>query len=122
MRSISFRELDVPDIGHVYESLLDHTAKRAGSVTLGLIGKEGEEAEVPLARVEEWRAAGPERLLEELGNATSKAGSTLLKLLEREADPRLRDRLRTACRGEEALLDRILPFAHLIRPDQWGHP
>ena len=120
-RSISFRELDVPDIGHVYESLLDHTAKRAGSVTLGLIGKEGEEAEVPLTRVEEWGAAGPERLLEELVGATGKAGPTLIKLLEKEVDPRLRDRLRTACRGDEALLARILPFAYLIRPDQWGH-
>ena len=29
-RQLLFRELDVPDIGHVYESLLDHTAKRGG--------------------------------------------------------------------------------------------
>ena len=28
-RVMSFRELDVEDIGHIYESLLDHTAKRA---------------------------------------------------------------------------------------------
>ena len=121
-RGISFRELDVPDIGHVYESLLDHTAKRAGSVTLGLIGKEGEEAEVPLVRVEEWRTAVSERLIEDLGRAIGKSGATLAKLLEKEVDTRLRDRLRTACRGDEALLARLLPLAHLIRPDQWGHP
>ena len=121
-RNISFRELDVPDIGHVYESLLDHTAKRAGSVTLGLEGGGGKEPEVPLVRLEEWRAAGAERLWEELGNCTGKSTFTLTRLLAKEVDTLLRDRLRTACRGNEPLLVRLLPFAQLVRPDQWGHP
>jgi hypothetical protein len=37
-RRLSFRALDVEQIGHVYEGLLDHTAKRAGQVILGLAG------------------------------------------------------------------------------------
>ncbi len=122
LRTISFRELDVPDIGHVYESLLDHTAKRAVTPMLGLEGAGGKEPEVPLVRLEEWRFARPERLIEELGSVTGKSGSTLTKLLGKEVETRLRDRLRTACRGDEGLLARISPFAYLIRPDQWGHP
>ncbi len=121
-RNISFLELDVPDIGHVYESLLDHTAKRAGSVTLGLDGAGGKEPEIPLVRLEDWRTAGTERLVEELASSTGKSASTLTKLLAKEVDTLLRDRLRTACRGDEALLARLLPFAQFIRPDQWGHP
>lgn len=77
---------------------------------------------MPLVRLEEFRTAGLDRLLEELGDVTGKSTSTIAKLLEKEVDTRLRDRLRTACRADEALLLRVLPFAHLIRPDQWGHP
>jgi len=35
-RRISFRALDIEQIGHVYEGLLDHTAKRATETVLGL--------------------------------------------------------------------------------------
>lgn len=34
-RRLSFRALDVEQIGHVYEGLLDHTAVRAEAPTLG---------------------------------------------------------------------------------------
>ena len=49
-RRISFRALDVEQIGHVYEGLLDHTARRATEVTLGLDGKN--EPEIPLSQLE----------------------------------------------------------------------
>ena len=35
-RRLSFKALDVTQIGHVYEGLLDHTAKRADRPVLGL--------------------------------------------------------------------------------------
>ena len=35
-RRLSFRALDIEQIGHVYEGLLDHTARRAASTVLGL--------------------------------------------------------------------------------------
>jgi hypothetical protein len=50
---LSFRALDIEQIGHVYEGLLDHTAKRAREVVLGLGGKKGEEPEIPLEKLEE---------------------------------------------------------------------
>lgn len=51
-RRLSFRALDIEQIGHVYESLLDHTAVRAGSVVLGLAGSKYNEPEVSLAALE----------------------------------------------------------------------
>jgi hypothetical protein len=121
-RQLTFRELDVPDIGHVYESLLDHTAKRASEITLGLVGSEGEEEEAQVARLEEWRAAGDERLLSELKELTGKSVKSLGNLLAEKVDSRLRDRLRTACQGDSTRLDRVLPYANLVRNDPWGHP
>jgi methylase of polypeptide subunit release factors len=121
-RQLTFRELDVPDIGHVYESLLDHTAKRAAEVTIGLAGaSEGEEPEIPLTQLEAWRQASEEKLIEGLAEPTGKTAKSLANLLSIEVDARLRDRLRTACHGDEALLARALPFANLIRSDPWGN-
>src|SRR4029077_10875714 len=42
-RRLSFRALDIEQIGHVYEGLLDHTARRATETVLGLDGKEDPE-------------------------------------------------------------------------------
>lgn len=121
-RQLTFRELDVPDIGHVYESLLDHTAKRARAVTLGLIGSDGEEPEIELSTLEEWRASG--QLLPKLMEQTGKSENAIRKALDVETvpDPRTRERLRTACRGDETMLGRVLPFAGIIRNDPRGAP
>lgn len=66
-RRLSFRALDIEQIGHVYEGLLDHTAKRATEVMLGLEG--AKEPEVALSRLEElagtsFRYPAPEEMLE----------------------------------------------------------
>lgn len=61
---LSFRALDIEQIGHVYEGLLDHTAKRALDVVLGLGGKKGEEPEILLTKLEEL-AGGPAVLPED---------------------------------------------------------
>ena len=120
-RQLTFRELDVPDIGHVYESLLDHTATRAASPTLGLVGSEGDEPEIPLSDLEAWREAGGEKLAAELADRTGKSLKSVTNLLNGEVDVRLRDRLRTACHGDESLLARALPFANLVRSDPWDN-
>jgi hypothetical protein len=51
-RRLSFRALDIEQIGHVYEGLLDHTAVRATSPVLGLMGTRDREPEVGLDRLE----------------------------------------------------------------------
>ncbi len=56
-RRLSFRALDIEQIGHVYEGLLDHTARRASEVMLGLDGGKGLEPEIALSRLEEFAGA-----------------------------------------------------------------
>ncbi len=53
-RRLSFRALDIEQIGHVYEGLLIHTAKRAklGKPVIALIGTAQKESEVGLAELE----------------------------------------------------------------------
>ena len=61
-RRLSFRALDIEQIGHVYEGLLDHTAKRATEPFLGLAGTRDKEPEIPLAELEELLAKGEDDL------------------------------------------------------------
>ena len=53
---LSYRALDVEQIGHVYEGLLDHTALRITDAALALGGKL--EPELALGEIERWAAAG----------------------------------------------------------------
>ena len=56
-RRLSFRALDIEQIGHVYEGLLDHTAKRATEPMLGLAGTKDKEPEIATGRIGERLAA-----------------------------------------------------------------
>ncbi len=47
-RRISFRDIDVEQIGYIYEGLLGYTCRVADEVTVGLVGKQGAEPEIPL--------------------------------------------------------------------------
>jgi hypothetical protein len=50
-RRLSFRALDIEQIGHVYEGLLDHTAVRATAPVLGLVGTKYQEPEIGLGEL-----------------------------------------------------------------------
>ncbi len=52
-RRLSFRDIGVEEIGYIYEGLLGYTCIRAEETTLGMLGKEGEEPEVPLSVLNE---------------------------------------------------------------------
>ncbi|KUG53401.1 type II restriction endonuclease subunit M [Serinicoccus chungangensis] len=47
-RRLSFRDIDVEQIGYIYEGLLGYTCVVADEVVLGLIGKQGSEPEITL--------------------------------------------------------------------------
>ncbi|MBL8808770.1 MAG: N-6 DNA methylase [Planctomycetaceae bacterium] len=120
-RRISFRELGVEDIGHIYESLLDHTAKRAESDMLGLVGSKDKEPEISLALLEEKAEAGLESLVEFLASETGKADTTLENLLNKDASFE-ESQLLSACNNNNGLLKRIKPFANLIRANRSDDP
>ena len=80
-RRLSFRALDIEQIGHVYEWLLDRTARRATEPVLGLIGTKSHDREVRLAELEHLKARGETALLQELQEATGRSVSTLKRAL-----------------------------------------
>ncbi len=120
-RRLSFRALDVEQIGHVYEGLLDHTALRACGPVLGLVGAKGQEPEVPLARLEELREMGGDALVQALVEETGKSTGAIRKAVERENVDEANGLLR-ACEHDEALYQRVKPFAGLLREDEPAHP
>jgi Eco57I restriction-modification methylase len=50
-RPISFRDIDVEQIGYIYEGLLGHTCTFSSETTVGLIGARGSEPEIPLSEL-----------------------------------------------------------------------
>lgn len=122
-RTLSYRALDVEQIGYVYEGLLERTVKRTAEVTLELDGTKNAKAPwVGLAELESARLDGAERLAELLQERSGSSASRVRNDLAKPVDDALADRLVAACHGDTALRDRIRPFAHLVRTDPWGYP
>lgn len=120
-RRVSFRALGVEQIGHVYEGLLDHTAVCASEPVLGLKGTSKKEPEIPLATLEALQSQGEDKLIAYLKEETGRSPSALKKLL---AGSSLLDehKLLIACGQDHGLLNRIRPFAGLIREDSFERP
>jgi hypothetical protein len=121
-RKLSFRALNIEQIGHVYEMLLDHHVLRADTTGLGLAGSGGAEPEVWLRDLQEHRVRGRAALLDFLEDKTKKARSTLERSLLKRPDPAALERLRVACGQDAELFEEVLPFEKLIRTDPWGEP
>ncbi|MEQ9094940.1 MAG: hypothetical protein RIE32_01605 [Phycisphaerales bacterium] len=121
-RRLSFRALDIEQIGHVYEGLLDHTAVRANGPTLGLYGKDGDEPEVELEELESLASQSRAKLVERLAKLKIKSSKkSVEKLLDSELDAVRVDQIRRAC-GSDELWGRVEPFASLVRDDDFGQP
>ncbi|MEO8609319.1 MAG: type IIL restriction-modification enzyme MmeI [Chloroflexota bacterium] len=116
-RRLSFRALDIEQIGHVYEGLLDHEARRAEEVMLGFTG--GIEPEIPLSALLIQTDADLHKFLKEATGRSSL--NTIKNALSKPFDPDRARRLRTICR-DEALFDAVLPFLNLLRDDEFGYP
>ena len=119
---LSFQSLDIEQIGHVYEGLLDHTAKRAAEPMLGLLGAKGKETEVALAELERLAGKGEADLLTFLGEETGRQEKTLKRGLDTPLEGEEAKRLRAVCGNEEKLFRRILPFSGLLRYDTFDRP
>jgi hypothetical protein len=126
-RRMSFRALDIEQIGHVYEGLLDHTAVRSQAPVLGLKGAKHEEPEIELATLEEWLKKPEQDYLKLLKDITKRSESALKKDLA--IDPNSQalpamflQRLMTVCENDRVLYDRVLPFVGLLRVDTLDYP
>src|SRR5262249_43749661 len=122
-RRLSFRSLDVEQIGHVYEGLLDHTARRAEEPVLGLAGTRGREPEIPLSKLEQLagdchgasdQSRASEEFLEFLNQETGRSLPTLKRALEGPTEVDDHDLL-IVCGHDAQLISRIRRFANLLR-------
>ncbi len=127
-RRLSFQTLDVEQIGHVYEGLLDHDAIRVTEVHLGFDGKSGAESEIPLAQIERIFGIGRAHLVTFLAEKLDRSEKAIEKGLTRGEklvagdEPETRRLLMTACESDEGLVRRVLPYAPLLRDDLQGLP
>jgi hypothetical protein len=108
-RRLSFRALDIEQIGHVYEGLLDHTARRATEIVLGLDGKE----ELEVALTELSRRCVQADFVEWLADETGRSAKAVDKALAQTTvdDPQ---------RWPE--WEQVAQFAGLVRRDDNGDP
>lgn len=122
-RTLSYKALDVEQIGHVYEGLLDQTAGRVEGVTLQLKGSSKARTPlVALADLEKAQGSGLDDLVKLLLERTERSEAAIRN--ELNASPEKDDfgRLLTSCRRDAELRDRILPFVRLLAEDPWGMP
>jgi hypothetical protein len=121
-RRLSFRALDVEQIGYIYEGLLDHTAKRAKEVTVSLVGSKDSEPEVALSLLETWINKSEQKFVEELKKITKRTENSIKKALAynpTDDDKRL---LAHSCENDQQLVDRCFMFYSFIRKDSFGYP
>jgi Eco57I restriction-modification methylase/MmeI, target recognition domain/MmeI, N-terminal domain len=123
-RRLSFRALDVEQIGHVYEGLLDHTARRAAVPVLGLFGSRDHENEVELEVLEALQAKDDAALLDFLKEQTGRSHNAIKNALANSPMPKhfSRDSLLAACDNDTTLFERVLPFAGLLRTETFDNP
>src|SRR6266568_1256273 len=121
-RRLSFRGLDIEQIGHVYEGLLDHTAKRAQTTILGLVGNANTEPEVTLDELEQRAHKGEQALLQFLEELTGRKAAGIQKSLAQPLEKQEeRSRLMEACDNKQEIFRRVLPFVGLLRKDTFGN-
>lgn len=123
-RPLSFRALDVEQIGHVYETLLDHTAVRAEDWIFGLEGTKDKEPEVPLGELEA-RADDQKELVKYLKDETGRSAGALKKRAaaeEKAVYDRWGQRWTPAFQGDEGTARRATPWGLLVRKDSAEHP
>ncbi|MFI5900203.1 Eco57I restriction-modification methylase domain-containing protein [Streptomyces cyaneofuscatus] len=132
VRTLSFRALDVEQIGYVYEGLLSFDGRRATEHMVGLIGPEGLEHEVALRELETLaaKAGGSVKTLAKSVHEKWKdpkppatAGQLEKKLTPLGAEDATEARRRlNAVTKDPALAERLLPFVGILRDDLRGLP
>lgn len=118
---LSYKALDVEQIGHVYEGLLEHTVRRLPKDTLGLIGSQkAKNPNLTLAELESARLDGEESLISVVENATQRNRNAIANALGKATDDNTFGNVVAVCCGDMEFAKRIKPFTNLLRTDAWG--
>jgi hypothetical protein len=122
-RTLSYRALDVEQIGQVYEGLLERTVARVEDVTLELeAGAQAKDSRVTLGELESARLDGQASIVTLLVERSKRSDSAIKNALSAAVEPQQSARLLSACRGDPKLRDRLKPYVRLLRTDPWGYP
>jgi len=121
---VSYKALDVEQIGHCYEGLLDHSSVRIDALSIGLTGPEGAEPEIGIDDLEHHLAGGIDGLCDWLADKErcNKTASALAKELEKVPEGVDLARLRVVCGHNDDTVTRVQTFWGLIRTDLRGLP
>jgi len=122
-RTLSYRALDVENIGYVYEGLLERTVERAKQVVLDLDATKS--AKKPWLSLDELKAAereGKESVEKLLKERTGSSINRIHNDLKKEIASSDTAKLLTTCHNNQDLCDQIEPYFHLLRIDDWGYP
>lgn len=119
--ALSYRSLDVEQIGHVYEGLLDRTVVRVPDVTLGIKGSaKNRYPTIGLDALESLRLDGERALAKAVARETGRTASVIRNELAKPVADATRTDILNCLGGDLSLFDRVLPFANLVRSDAWG--
>jgi hypothetical protein len=131
-RRISFRDIDVEQIGYIYEGLLGYSCASVSEVTLGLIGSPGAEPELTLPELETitQRHTVPGRVAEAIivnvqqsqPAARPPTKAALAKAYGRAVEIEDAERALLAVTRDEALRARLRPLIGIIRRDLRSRP
>lgn len=120
-RRLSFRALDVEQLGHVYEGLLDHTAKRARTAVVSLRGSK--EPELEIEELERRLARdGAEGFASYVANATGLSAGAVQKARAYRLRADGERKLLQVCEHRTDLYERVVPWMGLVREDVHGVP
>ncbi len=119
--ALSYRALDVEQIGHVYEGLLDHTVVRVPGTTLGLKGSaKSRYPTIDLASLESLRVESRDALVSRVAEVSGRTASSVRNELAKPVSDQTLASVHGAVNGDRILAERIKPFANLVRNDAWG--
>ncbi len=122
-RTLSYRALDVEQIGHVYEGLLERTVTRVEDVTLELeAGAQAKDARITLGELESARLDGQTVVTNLLVERSRRSEAAVKNALAAEVDSQQSAHMLSACRGDTKLRNRLEPYIRLLRTDPWGYP
>ena len=115
---LSYKGLDVEQIGHVYEGLLEYTVDRVDELSIGFSGSKT--VTNPIVPVSELLDLDEAKLAQNLADKTGKTASALKNALKKESEKSALPALIQALGNDEESARKLLPLAGLIRKDSWG--